>query len=205
MQDFKRTLNQKKGVAGLEIPQAIMISVLSLVLVAFMIVLVSSKMIDSQGYEVSSTRLATNQATSDIVNISRSTSPTFVTTARNPTCLNFTSLMNDSNGRKIDSTNYTVSNCAVTCDSPCNPRFNNYKWEANYSYTYDVQSKGGQMFNETINEVADNTTDNVGLIIFLGFLVVIVVLVSIALFYLSRVGGSGGGQGDSMIGGNEGA
>jgi len=54
-----------------------------------------------------------------------------------------------------------------------------------------TNSKADEMFNTTINEVADNTTDNIGLIIFLGFLVVIVILVSIALFYLSRVGGGG--------------
>jgi len=107
MQDFKRTFNQKKGVAGLEIPKAIMISVLVLVFTAFLIVLIASKMMDQT----------------------------------------------------------------------------------------DV-TKADEMFNTTINEVADNTTDNIGLIIFLGFLVVIVILVSIALFYLSRVGGSGqGGMG----------
>jgi len=193
---FQKSLNQKKGVAGIEIAQAVMIALLGLVLTAFLIVIISDKLLVQSGTARTSDITILGESLGVVTNSSVSS---FAVSGNNGVICTILAIHNGT-AVLIPSSNYTQSNCGVQAiaGSP----FQGKTWTANYTYTYLAETKAGSLFNETITETADNTTDNIGLIIFLGFLVVIVILVSIALFYLSRVGGSGS---DPMVGGREGA
>jgi len=190
---MKKTFKQDKGQAGLTI-------LLSVIVMLFMIGLLVS-IFSIMGGELqtssytASTGSATNQTTSAKVTEKGFSLP--VSTLRDVVCSGVV-FANYTVGLAIPTTNYTVSNCAVTVVSGT---FNNTYWNATYSYTWSNDNTATNSMNETVASVGGVASwFNIFIVITAMVVLILLTVIIITSIRSSGMVGGMGGSGANQVG-----
>ena len=183
----------RKGVAGTEVVIQLMIAVFVIGLLAMLIAITGSQLLDSTTLtETSGTQTKLHDGILLVNNtVARQLNGT---SSYNGAICTITSAHNYSNRKTIPTGNYTESSeCYIKGTSTMGTLFKNQKWGVNYTFTYERTSAGGLLINETMLAVSD-VPDNFSLWLVVGGLVVVIGLIAFVILTLRGTGMMGGQQ-----------
>jgi hypothetical protein len=174
-------LKSKKGVAGTEVVIQLMIAVFVIGLLAMLIVITSSQMLESTGFDTSNSILVVGES---LGAVSNSTATSVAVAGYKDAKCSWIAVMNDTQAVIVNSGNYTINNCAIT---RAKETYKTNTWYANYTYTYSAISTSGDVINSTMASVRD-VPDNFSLWLVVGGLVVVIGLIAFVIMSLRGTG-----------------
>jgi len=176
-------LNQKKGVAGLNILMSIIAMLFMIGLVVMVFTLAGSKMGTAVSTRSDSATI-TNETLTTVDNVTAED----LSVADYWRCASsITTVTNATDGATISSGNYTASGCTIVGTATMDSNFLNTNWNVTYDWSYIVNGEAEQTINATYQSIGD-VADWFSTFIVLGAMVVLILLVVIVINSIKQSG-----------------
>ncbi len=177
---------KKKAILGLDTAKLFVLAILVIVIVSVVTLIILDSIGDIQPNAYGSS--LSNTTTSTVVNYSSSAYPTGLSSANLDCVLTVGVMTNATSGDIIPSTNYTITDCSISCIPGACPAFNNSLWNVTGAYTQSSASKN--IVYNTSNSLSEFFEDSGTWFTLIG-VVIIILIIAVVIVVVNRFSGEG--------------
>lgn len=191
----------KRGIAGLDIARIVIPMLAVIVILGFLIIVIMGSLGDTAtNFDAGINNVAyfRNFTTAQVINTSAitSTAPSAITGIDqylSRCSLTATIVQNRSTGLLVAAGNYTVSGCTIYPNAGLSNSVNNSIWNVSGSYTYSISGQKGSEVTSNVSSAISTFFGNASTWFSLLAVVIIIGIIALVLFYVSRFSGRTGG------------